>query len=202
MGGLDPAKRKGMVDLFGDDFVKALEEGQEEAAKVLEAQGVDSKEAKTLVEVLGTEQEDETEGEAGEEAKPEPKDTSTLGVKELAEALSAEFGLTELHEGIKTMREGMEERFTALEASVKALERTDDEKVAETIKPEAGAKWTGAFEASKSDSNGLEKSDGRTKEVKEAQQGPTLADSEENAGVKGQIAGLIGVAGLAGSEGA
>lgn len=119
-------KRQFLVDKLGEDRVKALEAQPSELSKALKDAGIEYKEAEE------------------KEAAPAP----ALSAKEIGEAAvkaltgSAEFA------AMVTGQKAITDTLTALEARVKALERTDDEKIAAAIAPKStAAKVTRATES-------------------------------------------------------
>lgn len=133
---MDAKKRAFLVEKLGEDRVKALESNQAEMRKELEMLGMEWK---------------ETETPPATPAVPSAKELTEAAVKAIMESPQWKaFG--ETLAGIKANAD----QVRGLAERVKALERSDDEKIAETIK---GAVATKGFQASRADETALKDSD-------------------------------------------
>ena len=137
---ISKAKRDFLARYLPEDTLKAIEENTVELRKAAEAAGVDWKDVETADAPPTM-----TEMSAAEPAKPVP-DTNALA-EQLTEAVAAKLierlGMKALSDTIATLQaEGakvpdLQAKLIALEAIVKSLKRTDDEKVAEALAPKA-----------------------------------------------------------------
>lgn len=147
---LSEKQRQFAIELYGEEYVAALEDGTAEKAALLEELGVQSKEdapATDEPEAVAEEQEtpEEPKEEAGEVEKA-MKSIAKAAADEVIKALNPE-GLKHVLKSHTTAIDNISERLEALEAS-------DDEKVAKEFEPKAapGVNWMEAagFRASQS----------------------------------------------------
>lgn len=127
-------KEKFLRAEMGDDFVDGLFENAEEKQAFLESVGAESKEAGDEEEAPSEEAEEapeaeEVEAPAAKEKQPVLEEQMSALIKSIA----SELELDELSEYF----EGMEKEVLLLRAEVKSLKKSEDEKLAERISPNA-----------------------------------------------------------------
>jgi len=134
--GFNPERRGFLVEALGEERVKKLEGETEGRGKALESLGVEYKELSDTLERLAvageTEEEESTDG-------GEPGDSpikAMVDVDQIAAAVAQKLELKELSELLKDQSQTI----LAMGKALTALAKSDDEKVAETLRPRADVK--------------------------------------------------------------
>ncbi len=128
---LNAEKRAKLVELLGEDRVKAIEAGTQTLKAAAEAAGVDFK----SVDV----EEPETQDQQAVDQKT-AVNNAPVDVKELASQLVGLLQLKELSEfvgGLDATLKTLQQRVDAIEGNVKALKESDDQKIAQALTPKA-----------------------------------------------------------------
>jgi hypothetical protein len=173
--GFNPARRGFLVEALGEERVKKLEGETESRGKALEGLGVEYKELSDTLERLA-----DDDGEEEEVVGDGPGDLKTRlyigktapSVDQIAAAVAAKLELKELSELLKDQSQTI----LAMGKALTALAKSDDEKVAETLRPRADVKefipiWSRRL--SQSEETRVDEEKPKDKELVEAKPGPS-----------------------------
>jgi hypothetical protein len=164
-----------LVEALGEERVKKLEGETESRGKALEGLGVEYKELSDTLERLA-----DDDGEEEEVVGDGPGDLKTRlyigktapSVDQIAAAVAAKLELKELSELLKDQSQTI----LAMGKALTALAKSDDEKVAETLRPRADVKefipiWSRRL--SQSEETRVDEEKPKDKELVEAKPGPS-----------------------------
>ena len=132
--GFNPARRGFLVEALGEERVKKLESETEGRGKALEGLGVEYKALSDTLERLADDGGDEEEGAGAGDGPGDLKAVPT--VDQIAAAVAQKLELKELSELLKDQSQTI----LAMGKALTALAKSDDEKVAEAMRPRADAK--------------------------------------------------------------
>lgn len=144
---LTTEKRKFLVGVIGEERVAHIEEHLGEVSKDLEGSGV---EFKDLTEAVEAEEKTPTDEPATDTKEPAAEDKATPVTMEnmgehvqAAVASALEAAIAPVTKLIEDMQKSFDEKATADEARLKALESTDEEKIAAALSPSRKAPGDG-----------------------------------------------------------
>jgi len=168
--GFNPERRGFLVEALGEERVKKLEGETEGRGKALESLGVEYKELSDTLERLADDGGDEEEGAGVGDGPGDLKAVPT--VDQIAAAVAQKLELKELSELLKDQSQTI----LAMGKALTALAKSDDEKVAETLRPRADVKefipiWSRRLSQAKETVVDEEKP--KDKELVEAKPGPS-----------------------------
>ena len=130
--GFNPERRGFLVEALGEERVKKLEGETEGRGKALEGLGVEYKELSDTLERLA-----DDGGDGEEDAGDGPGDLKAVPtVDQIAAAVAQKLELKELSELLKDQSQTI----LAMGKALTALAKSDDEKVAEILRPRADVK--------------------------------------------------------------
>ncbi|HLE03012.1 MAG TPA: hypothetical protein VI729_00135, partial [Anaerolineales bacterium] len=166
--GFNPERRGFLVEALGEERVKKLEGETEGRGKALESLGVEYKELSDTLERLASNGEDEEPVDGGH-----PEDSpikAVVDVDQLAAAVAQKLELKELSELLKDQSQTI----LAMGKALTELAKSDDEKVAETLRPRADVKefipsWSKRL--SQADETRIDEEKPKDKELIEAKPG-------------------------------
>jgi len=166
--GFNPARRGFLVEALGEERVKKLEGETEGRGKALEGLGVEYKELSDTLERLADNGEEEEAGGDG----PGDSPIKAVDVDQIAAAVAEKLELKEMSQYLKDQSEAI----LAMGKALTALAKTDDEKVAETLRPRADVKefipiWSRRLSQAKE--TVVDEDKPKDKELVEAKPGPS-----------------------------
>jgi len=166
--GFNPARRGFLVEALGEERVKKLESETEGRGKALEGLGVEYKELSDTLERLADDGGDEEEGAGAGDGPGDLKAVPT--VDQIAAAVAQKLELKELSELLKDQSQTI----LAMGKALTALAKSDDEKVAEAMRPRADAKeFVPIWSRRLSQSEETKVDETKDKELAETKPGPS-----------------------------
>jgi hypothetical protein len=165
--GFNPARRGFLVEALGEERVKKLEGETESRGKALEGLGVEYKELSDTLERLADNGEEEEPAGGGQ---PGDSPIKAVNVDQIAAAVAAKLELKELSELLKDQSQTI----LAMGKALTALAKSDDEKVAETLRPRADVKaFVPIWSKRLSQAEETKVDETKDKELVEAKPGPS-----------------------------
>ncbi|HLE05316.1 MAG TPA: hypothetical protein VI729_11995, partial [Anaerolineales bacterium] len=164
--GFNPARRGFLVEALGEERVKKLESETEGRGKALEGLGVEYKELSDTLERLA-----DDGGDGEEDAGDGPGDLKAVPtVDQIAAAVAQKLELKELSELLKDQSQTI----LAMGKALTALAKSDDEKVAEILRPRADVKeFIPVWSKRLSQSEETKVDETKDKELAETKPGPS-----------------------------